>query len=504
MERQTLCMWTDGESLTRIARDFVLDRQFDRAVRFLVEGLDGMTFDLAHSILLGDTCLAGHSPKHPGEGASIYLDQTEDLEWKAQLQWIFAGAYLEGGVYWAPYAVVTNFGKEDYIAAGGKGAGRALHYADDPANDRAVLLTVPGENGDLLLSTNVLFRKIDVPVWWTPRASALKPQEALADFLTHSLLEYRSHTKKYGREVSIEDHADAIDMITAHDRKVVPRVDLLAQEARVALDEKERLEDEYEAQEWETTLKDLHERILEQAGPDDGAENSDPTQGPWFTLKVGRVCSEDCHIDPYSGCMDHPEEGQDRPLSYRVASAPFISWALNRTQASHLAPPWKNISPSGMKLMLDDPYHTDWMLSAGLNLGDDYSDPAIRKATYSLLHRLQEKLCEFKCAVLSGRGKSVGYTEVCHPKKDEDCTGKIAVIPSAGPAYTIPAMTAEAVITERGGELAHLSVVGRESGVILVRVPDARRLYPKGCQVRVDAMNGEVEIDTTRISSLLG
>ena len=499
MTTQALCMWTTGEALTEIARDFVRGREYDRASRFLVEGLDGMSFDIAHMILRGDACIGGRTPKFPGEDVGVYLDETEDAEWKAELQEMFAGAYLENGKYWVPYAAVTNYGKEDYIWAGGKGIGRALHYADDPNKDSVKSLDVPDTDG-VITQFSVLFRQVDIPVWWQPRAGSLKPQEAVADFLLHHRLEYRGRSWRYGDMSPWQDHADAIDAITAHDRKVEPRVDQLAQEARAEREEMERLAEEYEDQQWEKNLADYRARILEQAGEDDGSENYDPLEGPWFTLKVKRECDEDCEED----CDRHPENERDKPLEYRVASAPFIGWCLSRTRAGHRIPPWKTVCPSGLKLQLDNPYHTDWMLSAGLSITDDYRDEAIRRGSYKAHHIVQQRLCEFKCAVLSGHGKSTSFVEVVHPKPDEKCDGKIAVIPSAGPKYTIPAMTAEAVITERGGPLAHLAVVGMEQGIILVRVPDARTLYPEGSRVRVDALNGEVELDSTPLSVLLG
>ena len=37
-------------------------------------------------------------------------------------------------------------------------------------------------------------------------------------------------------------------------------------------------------------------------------------------------------------------------------------------------PSWDCVSPTGIKMNMDDPYHTDWVLGAGLDIDESYSE----------------------------------------------------------------------------------------------------------------------------------
>lgn len=60
-----------------------------------------------------------------------------------------------------------------------------------------------------------------------------------------------------------------------------------------------------------------------------------------------------------------------------------------------------------------------------------------------------------------------------------------------------------AIITERGGALAHLAVVGRELNLRLVRMENARKLYPAGIEVAVDCDKGQINVSKSAFRSLL-
>lgn len=76
--------------------------------------------------------------------------------------------------------------------------------------------------------------------------------------------------------------------------------------------------------------------------------------------------------------------------------------------------------------------------------------------------------------------------------------GEIAVIRNAGPDYVYAAQEAieqgGALITEAGGSMAHLVTVFRDQNLRIVRVPDARKLYPAGRSATVDCDKGQVRL----------
>ena len=52
-----------------------------------------------------------------------------------------------------------------------------------------------------------------------------------------------------------------------------------------------------------------------------------------------------------------------------------------------------------------------------------------------------------------------------------------------------------AIVTDRGGQLSHAAIIAREYGIpALVGTGDATRVIPDGARVRVDGVNGTVEV----------
>jgi len=447
-----LCFHVTGYDLTEVARALMLEGKYDRAARFLVDGLDGMTWDYAYQILAGCAALVGRSPQYPGEDVGIELEEGVDTGWQTTLEEHFAGTVPHAHAHWQPYAVVTDYGERDAFHEERPGRiNRALHYADSP-DDRASVLRVGGER------LAVLFRRVQIPVWWQPRVCFEDDQAALDEYLEYRGLERRGHRAWYG--------SGSESAIAPGDG--TPKGELLSQIA-----EARQQREQEECERWERQMERYRAQIREQAGPDEGGED-----GAWMTLKVT--------------CEDGPEV-------YRVPRAPFLQWALARTHGQHLAPDWVPICPQGLKLTGDIPEHSDWMLGMTpdvVDLYDAYQDRALQAAAYRLMWEVQEALLGFEATVLCGSGWAKG--EVVHARPDEDCTGKIAVIPTAGPRYTIPAMTALATITEQGGPLAHLAVIGTEKGIKLVRVPGARTRYPVGIEITVDCTRGRVDISDER------
>lgn len=201
------------------------------------------------------------------------------------------------------------------------------------------------------------------------------------------------------------------------------------------------------------------------------------------------------------------------PLSYTrngeavtvmVPTAPFENWAMWRTIGADLALPWTKVCPSGLKMHGDDAYHTDWMVGAGLELdafnapGSDLNDRAFER-----YFALQEEKLKFDAAVLCGSKHA--YGAVVHPKAGESVAqDAIAVIPNAGPRYLQAALTAAGVVVEQGGAMAHLVTIGREQGVTIMRVENARTLYPVGSRVSLDPKTGSVSLSPTTVRDAFG
>lgn len=266
------------------------------------------------------------------------------------------------------------------------------------------------------------------------------------------------------------------------------------------------------------TIAEVKRELLKRCGPKKG--------DGWMDLVVP------AHVEKDYENGDHEKnyEIQVPEKTYRVPRAPFERWCLSRTSGEHLSD-WKPISPSGMKLQLDDPTHTDWMIGAGFTPDDDvwgsFSHP-IMTAAHALKSDLQEKLLGFKVQVLND-GKYVSGlvqhakpneplarikrvpTNVSHGEPGKPSYRKwenikkplpvIAVIPEPTPEYVPAMLSADAVILTRGTSLIHLVIVGREKKKVIVVDADAIRKYPPGTELSVDPEAGKIEVDGFRFSN---
>lgn len=179
----------------------------------------------------------------------------------------------------------------------------------------------------------------------------------------------------------------------------------------------------------------------------------------------------------------------------RIPRAPFVHWALDRTGAKHLAPPWRVISPSGMKLQLDDPFHTDWMIGAGLTL--DYDDRELHDALLEFRFETARTFTDAECGLLVGG--PYACAKAVHPTIGETVPlGSIVVLPDLRPQWLSSLIGAAAVVAEKGGAGAHLAQIGRERHLPIVIVRDARTRYPAGTTISVDSETPCVRIHETR------
>ena len=183
---------------------------------------------------------------------------------------------------------------------------------------------------------------------------------------------------------------------------------------------------------------------------------------------------------------------------YKVPRAPFENWAFNKTNAQNLATPWKTVCPRGIKMEEDDPYHTDFIVGAGIPFDQVYGTTSTNVALLDASQELLEKRLKFQCFVLSGQGVATGI--VVHPSPDQKVEpGSIVVIPHGDVKYFISMVTAckddkGAVIIETGGAVCHLVVNGRPHNFRIVRVKHAMKLYPEGAILTVNCSCGIVRM----------
>jgi hypothetical protein len=212
------------------------------------------------------------------------------------------------------------------------------------------------------------------------------------------------------------------------------------------------------------------------------------------------------------GWMDIAVPRAFRPSGIlRVPRAPFELWAVARSNGDHLVSPWTPVSPPGLKVAGDDPYHSDWMIGAGLDPLDmrhDGNNPhheALAAAAERANADVQKRLLGFDCAVLLQGPDIRGRVHIpADPSDlpeglDEDGLPPVVIVKNAGPDWLEAAMRAfalgGAVIVERGGEMAHLVTALRPEGKgPIVRKEKAKTLYPDGSVLDVMPSIGRIAL----------
>lgn len=192
-----------------------------------------------------------------------------------------------------------------------------------------------------------------------------------------------------------------------------------------------------------------------------------------------------------SDLLDLSWEATDRvPAgSVKVPRAPFLHWAFARMKMFEAQlPPWQTVSPIGLKMMNDDPFHTDWVIGAGLDPDDRsllYYPGPVGDAAMKLSHELQDKFDEPSDVHVLVDGPYASGTVYHGKKKKPSPDGAIVVLPNLHPDYLEAIADAAAVITEEGGAVAHLAQVGRERNLPIVRIAGALERFDEGIEVSV-------------------
>jgi hypothetical protein len=287
----------------------------------------------------------------------------------------------------------------------------------------------------------VIFEPVGEPPSWWP--VTMTPEKALEAFLAAGRrLDEESHSRRYPPEEREE-------------RRSVKRS---AEPTPAEAAEDRRRREEVEAEE------EAREQVRERAFADECAAVADG---------VRAQAGDDTFLL-------ETEDGR----RWSVPRAPFEQWALGRTNLRHLAAPWTTVSRSGMKLPLDDPNHTDWMLGSGIGVSREmYLDEAVRRAAGEARSSLQRRLARWPATVVVDAGEVVGVVGE-----------EILVVPDMRPEHHEAMCAARAVVAGVGGVGAHLAQLGVEQNKTAMVVPDAVARYPKGTTLRLVPAEGRVVV----------
>lgn len=439
-----------GEAMTEIARNLMLDDEPGKAYRLLADGLVGeQAIEAALKVLQGTHDLTGDSDV--GMELVEAADTPELADYLRTLQFIYAGRIRSGGSWRRPVAQVVQWGPEDARWAsartpqGMQGTAQMRRWS----KERARYFCHGGETPEVL--------KVDeesVYTIWEPCNELphwMKPPRTLQAALDQAL---KAGRRLEERPSEGERELQALEL--------QERLHEKADQAERELEDAEQHEEQERrrAEEWDIKIARIGREVRAQAGDDLFV----------LELKDGR------RLD--------------------VPRAPFVRWALCRTDYRDSAPAWKNVARSGMKLSMDNPDHTDWVLGAGLTLDEAYND-IVNEAAWDAAARFQEEAQEpypgiraalemlrstiHKAAVVVDTGERTGVV-------GED----ILVLPDSHPDRVHELEGVSGVVVEKGGKLAHFAIVTQGRGITVLRHAEACTLFQAGDRITLNPKTGRI------------
>lgn len=482
-----------AEALVDFARDTLLSDDPGRAYRTLTTALvgDGAS-DAAIGILRGEKDLSGDSDVGMGLVAAKRGIRLE--RFKNSARYIYAGRFKHHGIWMRPKAVIVQYGPTDAYAAA-----EAAQAHGQPWSDRARSLyyTRIGEHLELLelggaqdlprIQHYVVFERCgERPFWEQPPTT---PQQALDEAIAAgrkldergfavddpSLLRarlkieeervVRQEKKRMGDRVAAamlgiedDDNGDAADTTGQED-------------PRAARDR--RADERHEK--WLAELRAIGEEVRRRAGDDT------------FVLKV------------YDG------------REFVVPRAPFVRWALDRNdELAEFMPAWENVAKSGVKMQLDNPNHTDWVLGAGMDIEVAYS-PKVSAAAWQEAARVQEE-CREKRAAETAPASPPRFGRIFaaidrlrgsrHPAAviidAGECTGvvgrEILVLPDSDASQLERVAKCKGLIVAHGGPLAHLVIASRGYGITVMQHAEACSLFTEGMTLSLSPASGRIVV----------
>lgn len=520
---RTLHFSVDPSVIVVPPREMVLAGEFSQAVRFIMECLDGIDYDSVTQILAGTHALAATADGCMDlveDDGTLYPEYTDMLDWK------FGALFQYAGRFYRPYAYVTRLGSEDWEwalelegptdnvliapsrmeASGDEPALlphqhladiRALYYAR--SQDLVAPAIYMGEHGPVrhmtlfaagpvageipphmlqAARTRSLQQAVDAAVSSQRLCKLGAPEaETFASPMIH-VRDYKRFAEIYGFFGAVPDAIKRVEaklvqmqqhaFLAATAKGAAPSApDSMRSAMELALDTMKKADDPH-------FMEVCRKNIIEQAGDD------------WMTIET--------------------TDG-----SLRVPTAPFLNWIYRPLLpgAGHLCRPWNTVTPRGLRIFGSNPYHTDWMIGANVDLAlwDDQVFQSDIMKVYVDLHdqyrldrqRLVDKnAADDKKSVSAknedpagvpfrvlegGSGRISGLRVVeCQSATDfrleeaeqalRSAPGAL-VIPSADPRFLPAAVHARVVITQRGGRLGHLVSVLRDASIPVILVENA-------------------------------
>lgn len=488
----------DMATVVSLARDMVLSNNWRGAIRVLQHGtVPQMPLDLVVDILSGKSTLQGDE-----SGAEAVTQDPNNSELQRYLktaEWQTAGLYACDGEFYQPYAVIPAFDSQDEAAAMKQIRDWEDIFSMEQYREARARYHMERKESDIvrfdIAKKPVLFKRVQGPAFWVKTFD--DAAEAWADFLAkrggnlQSSLDQKSRPEcsHTSWEFYFKAAVEGLIYEGRYDAwKGMPKDEV------ACLEEVFRLQNEYEDARCQLDVDDLD--CDEEGYVVNDAYLKDQMREQAYNLMYRyRIHLQ---AERTGGFMSLQVQDVDESYELMVPRAPFLYWACHHSfgYKKGTLPDWTPVCPSGMKMMGDNPMHTDWWVGAGLPPRAAYNhDHPVNKAAWRVAYNLAHEE-GYDCVKLAGSGKVTG--PIVFPQPNEAVpAGSIAVVPNAGVDYELALLSAckdgaGAVIAEVGGKLAHLAIISREFNARLLVVDDARNKFKDGEMVTIDMDKGTI------------
>lgn len=424
----------DGRHVSNIARECVLDGEWREGLKMLIDDFEGMTHEIAFLILKGTHILEGVND-------NINLVEEVDADYQERVNDVYGfDMFYDGGQLYRFDNVIEHREIQADVY------GRGLTVLPDWDEYVRKYLTPDGMFFLDVSTSEHRFRaciasKVDgnsLPMWFGPEnfcssAKMFTDKHYPYKSTVAALIENKMTKQSDSKESDWYKNARFSHAIKTANDFGFQSVEAFSEHWR------------------KQVLKAIEERGVE-----------------WRELHVQRDGIDEVVKYPYNIALRH---------------------ALVRTKLTSFVPEWKAVCPEHIKLDNDSAIHSDLWLALGNNFdGNEYIYTTKENIILDeLVNHLQKEVFpagEFVTLNSAGLSNFQGTVVTKHSKvitKDS-----ILVIPNAGPDYELLARKAGLVISEVGGKLAHLVIVGREFGLPLIRVDDACYKFEEGMTLNID------------------
>lgn len=482
-----------GEQVTEAARDLVVSGDWRRALALLTEDIEGLAYLDALAILKGDKRMAGSGDEmalsledqnvrqtYCEEVKSVYLDgrlshnqglykvygKVTRLPSSETWEWQDAKKRISLGMERFP---LVKDKKETDLREFVRGYCRDM-YSDLILQVRDKL----GRPECVYVLLTPCFDNTDRPSWMT-HAITSDPQEAF-DSMGGCIMEYGPIPLV---ESAAPVAAAAIEKAMGRSQDSVKPTHVEAHETLQKLDI------------FTSMRRDSALAIARDHG-------FDSTQAFSASLRTSVMQAISTRGDTWESLVVPRANGLTRTIRFPKGLA--TTYALSRTTAAHLAPKWEPVSGHDLKMANDSRAHTDLWLALGNDLdGDEYEHATDANMDLGcLVTHIQKEKLSYELHVLTAAGKEVVQGVVVN-HDDPDVINKVAkgnailLIPHAGEEYAVLAAKSVAVLCRAGGKLAHLVIVGRETGIPVVRIPEGSKPILTGVLAWLYLTQGRIE-----------